>query len=436
MRDAGRLAAAIEILEDFDARRVPLKNCLQDWGRGHRFAGAKDRAWISGLALDALRRRRSLAAAVGGDTPRALALAALRLGWAWPVERIAEAAAEEPHGPGALSEAEAERLDAMVEIEDAPEHVRGDYPEWCAPMMTRAFGSDAAEEGRALAARAPVDLRVNRLKTDDERAFKALSAIGAAPAGILVNAARTPAPAADLKSGAVATIPAYSKGWVEVQDLGSQIAACAAGAAKGAQVLDLCAGGGGKTLALSALMENTGQIYAYDISPRRLIPIFARLKRAGARNVQVRSRADGATLDDLEGRMDVVFVDAPCSGSGTWRRKPDSKWRFTESQLAARLSEQDAVLNAAARYVKPGGRIVYVTCSVFFEENEDRLAAFRVKHEGFPPADTLAEIEAAGLLAEDGRAALAPCAAGEGALRMSPRRTGTDGFFVSVLKKA
>lgn len=429
MRPGGRLAAAIEVLSDFDGRRVPLKTCLQDWARGARYAGSGDRAWISGLCLDALRRRRSLAATMGDGAPRAAALGALRWLWRWEIDQIAEAAGEEPHGPGALSDTERAVLDGALSNEI-------DAPDWLVPSLERVFGVDAAEETAALSARAPVDLRVNHLKADEERALKSLAALGAAPSGVLRQAVRIPAPAPEAKAPALEASPAYARGWVEVQDLASQIAALAAGDVAGKQVLDYCAGGGGKTLALAAQMENSGQVFAWDADARRLAPIFERLRRAGVRNVQVRSPAENADLSDLKGRMDVVFIDAPCTGTGTWRRKPDAKWRLTEDQLRRRTAEQDAILGEAADFVKPGGVLVYATCSVLAEENEDRLDVFLTARPEFsiePAVPLVTDIAALSGGAAD---RLAACATETGALRLTPRRIGADGFFVARLCRA
>ena len=174
----------------------------------------------------------------------------------------------------------------------------------------------------------------------------------------------------------------YLKGWFEVQDQGSQIVALLAGAKPGEQVLDLCAGAGGKTLAMAAAMGNKGQIFAYDSDRHRLAPIYDRLKRNGVRNVQVRAPGEGA-LDDLAGKMDRVVIDAPCTGSGTWRRRPDAKWKLTAEQVAQRVGEQAAILAEGARYVKPGGTLVYITCSVLHEENGGQVAAFRAAHPEF-----------------------------------------------------
>ena len=423
MRDAGRLTAAIEILTDVEARHRPVRLALKSWGEASRFAGSKDRAFVSGLALDALRRRRSLAWGMGQDTPRAAVLGVLKAFWGWEIERIAQAAGEEPHGPGALTEAEIVALESPRDLAEAPPAVRGDYPDWLDASLAHVFGEGRAQEGAALAERAPIDLRINTLKTDVGRGLKAVAPLDAQPAGILPTALRIAAPDPSQRAGAVETIPAFSKGWFEVQDLGSQIAASAAGEVKGKQVLDLCAGGGGKTLALAAAMGNTGQIYAYDSQARRLADTIRRADRAGVRNLQVRSPVNPEPLKDLEGKMDVVFIDAPCSGSGAWRRHPDTKWRLSKETLVRRQADQDAVLDLGAGFVKPGGRMIYVTCSVLPEENEDRVAAFLVRREGFAVRPASAA------------PVPAPRLTGEGYLRLSPRSSATDGFFVAVLER-
>ena len=423
MRDGGRLGAAIQVLTDIETQHRPVRLALKTWGDASRFAGAKDRAWVSGLALDVLRRKRSLAWRMGAEGPRAAALGALGFLWGWPLERIAEAAGDEPHGPGALTEAERQALASPRDLAEAPAPVQGDYPDWLDAQLARIFGEDRAVEAAALSERAPVDLRVNTLKTDPARALKALDPLGAQPAGVLETALRIAAPDPSARSGAVEAIPQFSKGWFEVQDLGSQIAAASAGVIKGKQVLDLCAGGGGKTLALAAAMGNTGQIYAYDSDARRLTDTIRRGDRAGVRNLQVRSPIQPDPLKGLEEKMDLVFVDAPCSGSGSWRRHPDTKWRLTPETLARRMADQDAVLDLGATFVKPGGRMVYVTCSVLPDEDEDRVGAFlqRAPHFEARPASDSAE--------------LAERLTSEGYLRLTPRTSSTDGFFVAVLER-
>lgn len=422
MRDGGRVSAAIEVLTEIETRHFPVKMALKRWGEAARYAGSKDRAFVSGLALDALRRKRSLGWMMGDASARGVVLGVLAFVWKWPAERISEAASEE-HGFGALTEVEQARLAEPVSLDGAPAPVAGDYPDWLEPHLARALGADQVAEMAALSERAPVDLRINTLKADAERGAKALAPINAAPAGILPNAFRIPAPAAADRTPSVEAVPAFSKGWFEVQDLGSQIAAAVAGEVKGKQVLDFCAGGGGKTLALAAAMGNSGQIFAHDSDARRLADTIRRGQRAGVRNLQIRSPIEAQPLKGLEGKIDVVFVDAPCTGAGTWRRHPDAKWRLSPDQLAKRQIEQDSVMEDASTFVKPGGRMVYVTCSLLAEENEDRVAAFLERH----PEFTVKPIALDGVTTH-----VTP----EGYLRLTPHRAGTDGFFAAVLERS
>ena len=440
MRLGGKITAAIEILDDFQARRRPLKITINDWARDNRFAGAKDRAWISGLCLDVLRRYASLAWVADSDTSRARVLSALRFLWRVDTQELAVGAGDQ-HGPGALSETECALLAHDTGVNDHPlwsraaDDVRADIPVWCAPLFQCAFGNNAVAAGLALASRADIDLRVNSLKADPEKACAALSAVAARPAPFLKGALRIAAPDASLRAPAVTSTPAFNKGWVEVQDLGSQIAAAAAGNIKGLQVFDYCAGGGGKTLALAAMMGNTGQLYAYDSDAHRLAPLFERARRAGVRNLQIRSPMGGEGLADLQERMDVVFVDAPCTGSGTWRRHPDAKWRLSQAQLARRMRDQEQVLASAAQYVKPGGQLVYVTCSVFDEENQQAIDRFCAAHAAFHQVGALENMTASGAFHDDAREHLSAMALPTGAVRIAPHEYRADGFFIAVLKR-
>ena len=430
MIPAARVAAAIEILADVETRRRPAADAMKDWGLAHRFAGSGDRAAIAGLLYDALRRKASSGWLMGEATPRAELLGALKQLRGLSVDEIAGLFTGEGHAPPPLTPHERERL-ATADLANAPAHVQGDYPEWLAAAFEQSFGADAAAAGKALAERAPVDLRVNTLKGDREKALRALAHLDAAATPLSPIGLRI-AVKPDGRGPALSAEPAYVKGLVEVQDEGSQLSALLSGAKPGLQVLDLCAGAGGKTLALAGMMENHGQIYATDPDGRRLAPIFGRLERSGARNVQVRApRGTQNILSDLEGRLDLVFVDAPCSGSGAWRRSPDAKWRMRPGALEQRIKDQMETLDSAARFVKPGGRIVYVTCSVLKAENEDRVAAFLDSHADFLPLDATQMARAAGLPALAGH--VSTLGAG---LRLSPLRTSTDGFYVAALTRA
>jgi 16S rRNA (cytosine967-C5)-methyltransferase len=430
MIPAARAAAAIEVLTDIESRRRPASDAMKDWGLAHRFAGSGDRAAISGLVYDALRRKSSSAWIMGEAGPRAEMLGALRQTQDLGVEAIAALFSGEGHAPAKLTEDEHARLTA-ADLTDAPPHVVGDFPEWLAPQLEASFGaSAAAEEGRALAERAPVDLRVNTLKTNRDKSLRALAHLKPEPTPLSPVGLRI-AMRQDGRAPPLASDPAYVKGLVELQDEGSQLAALLAEAKPGMQVLDLCAGAGGKTLALAAAMGNQGQIYAADPDSHRLAPIFARLARSGARNVQVRApRGQTDVLGDLKGRCDLVLIDAPCTGSGAWRRNPDAKWRMRPGALEQRIKDQDETLESALGFVKQGGRIVYITCSVLRAENEDRIAAFMARHDDLLPIDAHAQANSAGLpaLAEH-QSTLGP------GFRLSPRTTGTDGFYIATLTR-
>ena len=431
MTPAARLSAAIEVLSDIEARRRPAGDALKDWGLSHRFAGSGDRAGIAGLVYDALRRRASSAWIMDDDKPRAVLLGMLARERAMAAGAIAALCDGSRFAPAPLSDAERARLEA-ANLEGAPPHVVGDYPEWLDGKLAATFGGERAEEGAALASRAPLDLRVNTLQADRDKAAESLADLKPelarwSPFGLRVVLG------ADAKSPAVHAEPAFLKGLVEIQDEGSQLAALLSAAKPGEQVIDLCAGAGGKTLALAAMMDNHGQLYATDTDKRRLAPIHARLERAGVRNVQVRTpRGAEDTLADLAGKADLALIDAPCTGTGAWRRNPDAKWRVRPGALAERLREQADTLDRAAALVKAGGRIAYVTCSVLDDENGMQVRAFAARH---PQFSIVAPADVAGALGE--RAFLfrrAVLASAEGLL-MTPRRTDTDGFFVSILTR-
>lgn len=422
MRPGARMQAAIEVLSDVEARKRPAADALRDWALSHRFAGAKDRSAIGDIVFGALRWKASSAWRLGEASPRALVLGAQHWGFGVSVEDL-RVQCEEPHAPGPLSEIELAHLKNAT-LDAAPPWARGDYPEWLDASMARVFGDARDAEGAMLAAPAALDLRANALKTTRDAVVEALSKS--------TRLAEPPAPTPYAPMGVRipwiygrnfpwASEQSFVKGWFEVQDEGSQLAALLSGAAPGMQVADVCAGGGGKTLALAAMMENKGQLYAFDVDARRLAPLKDRADRAGVRNLQIRAPERGRdVLRDLQGKMDVVFVDAPCTGSGTWRRAPDSKWRLRPNALEKRLEEQRAALAMAAPLVKPGGVLMYVTCSVLPEENEDQAAAFLKAAPDFVAAPMKVD------------APHHACAIG---VQFSPRVTGCDGFYVARLTR-
>lgn len=424
----GRIAAAIEVLTEVFERHRPASEALKDWGKAHRFAGSSDRHAIGTLVFDCLRRRNSLSARMGDGRPRALVLAALRDLWNLaPGEIAAHGIAE--HGPGPLSDAEKTALERQLR-DDLPAYVQGDFPEWLLASFERAFGERAAEEGAALAKRAPIDLRANTLKATREQVLDALARYGALAGPLSPLCVRILPPGPDARNTNVEVEPAHGRGWFEVQDAASQVAALMSGAKPGELVADICAGAGGKTLALAAMMGNEGRLYAHDSDRHRLRPIFERLRRAGAENVEVIAADEGDKLAKAGG-FDCVLIDAPCSGSGSWRRKSDAKWRVTAKQLAQRFKEQEQVLEKAAKLVKPGGRLVYITCSVLPEENGDRVSAFLAAHANFSIIP----------YTEQWRSAIGgePPASADGSidtLLLTPASHDTDGFFIAVMKRS
>ncbi|WP_421914306.1 RsmB/NOP family class I SAM-dependent RNA methyltransferase [Mesorhizobium sp.] len=428
MRLGGRLAAAFEVLEDISRRHRPVADALKDWGLSHRFAGGGDRAAIGNIVYDALRHKRSAAWLLGDDTPRAIGFGALLLEWNQTAQSLNDVLEGDKFAPPLLTAAELQAI-AERRLADAPPAVRADVPDWCEPLFEQAFGAAWVEEGAALATRPPLDIRVNTLQADRPKVLAELAETGAQAAHLAPYGIRIPPIDGDGRHPNVQAEPAFQKGWFEVQDEGSQIVSALAGAEAGMQVLDFCAGAGGKTLALSAAMGNTGQVFAHDAEKARLAPIFDRMRRSENRNVQIVTKP--AELAPLANRMDIVLVDAPCTGSGTWRRRPDAKWRLTQRQLDTRKGEQSAILDAARAFVKPGGLLVYITCSVFDEENGEQISAFRDRNSGFVPVDHRALWD--GHFPGHGTAARIGAA---GDISLSPSLSGTDGFYFCALRRA
>jgi 16S rRNA (cytosine967-C5)-methyltransferase len=427
MTPGARISAAIEVLEDIETRKRPAADALKDWGLAHRFAGSKDRAAIASLVFDAERNRASSAFLMGNEAPRAIVFGVLRQARGMDAGALAALCSGEAHAPPPLDQGEIERL-KHADLSGAPNYVAGDFPQWLEPSLSAVFGESTVAEMSALATRAPVDLRANTLKATREKVLGSLAHLRPGPTPHSPVGLRLPL-APDGRGPALSAEPAYIKGLVEIQDEGSQLAAALALARPGEQVLDLCAGAGGKTLALAASMQNKGQIHAADRDGARLLRSFARLERAGVRNVQLHApRKDSNVLSHLEGRCDLVFVDAPCTGTGTWRRNPDAKWRMRPGALAIRIAEQNQALEDAARFVKPRGRILYVTCSLLLEENEDRLAAFLGAHADYRSLPVREMVEMAQLPELERYASRL----GFG-LRLTPLTGGTDGFFIAML---
>ena len=435
MTPGAQVAAAIQLLDEIERGRAPADDIVASYFRRHRFAGSSDRGAISGHIYAVLRHRAALdwwiAKAGQGLAAdgRHRALAALVLAENWTPRQIDEAWDGDRFRPPPLGPQERELVEALVgealERPTMPAAVRGNFPDWLHPYLERAFGGGLHEEMAALNTEAPLDLRVNRLKGDREAARVALrhEDIKAmptpwSPLGLRVRE-RIP----------LATLEAFREGLLEVQDEGSQLAALLADARPGMRVVDFCAGAGGKTLALAAQMGNRGHLIACDISASRLERATQRLRRAGASIVQRRPLASHRDkwVKRHVGSFDRVLVDAPCTGIGTWRRNPDAKWRLKPEDVTELAALQADILASAQRLVKPGGRLIYVTCSLLAEENELQVDRFLASHADFklvPIAQVWAETVGTA------------CPADGGMLRLTTARHHTDGFFVAIMERA
>jgi 16S rRNA (cytosine967-C5)-methyltransferase len=439
MTPSGRAAAAIALLAELDAqcfvadaRRRPADAVASDFFRARRFIGGGDRRAVAELGWGVVRQRLRLAWHVGrigmAPTPRLLLLAYLLLVERRPRQE-AEALFDDSHfGPAALDAAErraAAALAGRALVDPAmPEGPRLNLPDWVLPGFTTRFGARLAAEAAALEGEAPLDLRANLLKTDPAAAAAALAAEGieAQPTAFSPWGLRLPS------RRPVTGSKAYRDGLIEVQDEGSQLIALLADARPGMRVADYCAGAAGKTLAMAATMGNRGKITACDTSAVRLDGAGKRLRRAGVDNAERHLLAPGDRWAKRRGgTFDRVLVDAPCTGTGTWRRNPDARLRTRIEDLQELTAVQHDILLRAAELVRPGGRLIYATCSLLPEENEEQMARFLAHDARFAPVP----LERLWPALRPG--APAPC---EGMwLALSPAAQGTDGFFCAVLER-
>lgn len=372
MTPAARAAAAIDILDLWEAGDQRAERVLRDWGRANRYAGSGDRRAIGDLVFHCIRRRRSLLTTHGATGGRGLVLGLVMAEGADPDDVFSG----EKYAPTRLTDAE--RTVAVGPFGDA---ARYDHPDWMEEPLKAALKDDYPDVLQVLQTRAPIGLRVNRLKCDVEEASGLLGDDGVEtiPSALDPDALIAP------PGARIASASAYLDGKVELQDPASQAAARLPQAAAGETVLDFCAGGGGKTLAFAAQMGGAGRLIAHDVAPERLKQAETRAERAGA-SIEVRNSDE---LSGLEGACDLVFVDAPCTGSGSWRRDPEGKWRLTTDQFADYQALQRSVFTDALRYVAPGGRLAYATCSIFAEENDRQTDWAIAEFSHLQPGDTL-----------------------------------------------
>jgi len=438
MKAGARLQTAIELLDEITAQAgKPADAVISDGFRQRRFAGSKDRAAISEIVYGVLRCRGQIDWWLSrSDLPvdgrgRALTYAALMAPVAeGGTDILTDFAEQAEYGVTPPDAAETAWLDGIrghgLGHPDQPVWVAANLPEWAAARFNEQFGTDWTRQAAALAAEAPVDVRINPTKADREAVAVSLAQEGIETA----PCALSPVGLRLARRRPLRGTRAFKDGWLEVQDEGSQLVALLTHAQPGMKVVDFCAGAGGKTLALAAGMDNKGRIVACDTSETRLNRAAERLKRAGSFIVERRvlSSARDKWVKRRSGRFDGgfdrVLVDAPCTGSGTWRRNPDQKWRLGESDLAELTGLQSEILSSAARLVAPDGRLIYATCSLLKAENEERIEAFLAERPDFfryPIEDVWAETVGG------------TCPMTGGALQLTPADHDTDGFYCAVL---
>jgi 16S rRNA (cytosine967-C5)-methyltransferase len=430
MTPSARLQAVLDLMQDIESVARPADAVVSAWFRSHRQIGDADRGQISELVYALLRHHARLGwwlAKHGCEAmPRSRLLAWLALAESKTPDQVQGLFNGSAAAPAVLTNQERGLLVKLqgctIEHPAMPDEVRGECPAWAVAPLRRRFGESFPREMAALLTPAPLDLRVNPLKTTREAMLRALQRLGLpaaatrmAPYGIRVS-----------ERPSLARLPMLKTGEVEIQDEGSQLVASLVDARPGERVVDFCAGAGGKTLAIAVQMENKGHIIACDVLANRLKRSAERFRNAGLHNIETKplSSEKDPWVKRHKGGFDRVLVDAPCSGSGTWRRNPDARWRALGAGLETLRPLQAGILASAARLVKPGGRLVYATCSLLTEENEEQVAAFLAAHTGFHVVPLR---EAAPHLAES---------AHPDYLSLTPARHGTDGFFAAVMQRS
>lgn len=412
---SGQLDAAAEALRIVLKFEQPADSVLSNFFRSHRKLSQHDRAFVAESVFGLLRRKRLVDHLCKDESPRRALLAYLT--------RVAGISMRELNA--ALTENEAEwlaRLKATA-TGDLPLAVQADLPDWLVERLTLQMPeTDILALGRALQQPAPLDLRVNTLRADRDTVLRRLAETG-------IEGAATPYSSLGIRvkgKPALNRHPLFLDGSIEVQDEGSQLLGFLVAPRRHELIVDFCAGAGGKTLMLGAMMQSQGRIYAFDVSEKRLARMKPRLKRSGLSNLhpQLIQSENDARVKRLAGKIDRVLVDAPCSGLGTLRRNPDLKWRQSPQAVAELKVKQAAILDSAARLLKPGGRLVYATCSLLAEENQDIVAAFLASHPQFAPLDCGDILKQHHIALETGTY-----------LQLWPQIHGTDGFFAAALER-
>lgn len=426
MKPASRINAVLEILNTEQRGRVPLDRVVGDYMRNRRYIGSKDRSDVAARIYDIIRCHARigwwLERLNAKDTARNRIIAWLVLGEQTDEKRLTDLFDGSKYAPETLDADELKLAQSLqgetVEHKDMPEAVRAECPPEYEPALRALFGEDFLPEMQAMQGNAPLDIRVNIFTADKEKVIGTLAKDG-------VEVHETPYCPWALRckdKAYLSKTKAFNKGWIDIQDEGSQLIAWLCEAQPGMQVLDFCAGGGGKTLALAAAMQRKGRIVAMDSDPRRLEQGRKRYKKAGIADiVEVRPLSEDRHkkwLKRQKATFDIVLVDAPCTGSGTWRRNPDTRWTHIGPTLEDLIETQAEILEKAMKAVKPGGKLIYATCSLFIDENEAQIEKFLKTNPDFGviPVEESLKI-------------------GTPYMRLTPHRNGTDAFFTAILQK-
>jgi len=425
MTPGARLQAVIEILDALPRQPLPVDAYFRRWAREHRYAGSRDRRAIKDDVFRIQRRRNEFADAFDNADGRSLVLAMLKSNPDVDVPAIDELFSGAQYHPDQLSNEERSFLKSSSPVSPDP-WVLGNYPSWLHEELFEQFGPDLTAEMQAMSERAPFDIRVNTLKATVEEVQSSLNTKGASwvRCAFAQNGLRLD------EEANLTTTPLYQEGHIEIQDEGAQIAAALAMAEPGDFVVDLAAGAGGKSLAMAADMSNKGEILACDIDARKLQETNLRAIRAGVSIIKTQElarNAPAARLDVLRGSADIVMVDAPCSGSGTWRRSPDQKWRFSDARLQELSEIQRFLLEMGAGLLKVGGRLVYVTCSLLPIENRNMVNSFLDSHPELRKWNPKGKWWDSRLRK--------PLPVENGSIQLTPWRHNTDGFYISVLER-
>lgn len=427
MKPAAQVQATIELLNELAASGYPADRIMAQYFRSNRYIGSKDKAAISEYFYTVLRSKlgyQYLLQQQGVDVQSRSLVAVMLKEQGQDISTLFNG---EQYSPAVFSSEELSKLQAIefADLAQAPQHVQLGVPEWLAPKLQASLGACYEQEMRATNNRATTDIRINTLKTDLQSTLNELQSAGFSlePGNLSPWCLRF--------SGRVGLfgMKRFNQGWFEVQDQGSQVLALVSGVKAGDRVVDFCAGAGGKTLAMAAMMDNKGSIDACDVHTGRLKQLSKRAKRAGAHNIRVHALSSECDkwVKKHQGQADVVLIDAPCSGTGTWRRSPDSRWNFQPENLENLMQLQQSILQSASRLVRPGGRLLYATCSLLREENEAQIDEFLDTQKQFEHG----EIKLPQTLAQN----LDDIKFDTHQLRLSPYKSGTDGFYVCELRR-